>query len=132
MGDSLRGKLGCEQVGGEMDYPQIMKDITAQQGFLFGTCFVLSPPIANFVKARFDTIEELDEWLAPPRPQFPGFGKPKPDSAEGDDAPAPKPKMPAFGRFSNATVIVTGASNNNYWSAGGLRYGRSIKIDEWR
>ena len=46
--------------GSEMDYPQIMKDIAAQQGFLFGTCFVLSPPIAGFVKARFDTIEELD------------------------------------------------------------------------
>ena len=29
-------------------------------------------------------------------------------------------------------VIVTGASNNNYWSAGGFRAGRSIKIDEWR
>ena len=111
-----------------------MKDITAQQGFLFGTCFVLSPPIANFVKARFDTIDELEKWLTPPPPQFPGFAKPKP--AESGDAPAetpaPKPKMPAFGGFSNISTIVTGASNNNYWSAGGLRYSRSIKIDEWR
>ena len=56
----------------------------------------------------------------------------KPKPAAGGDAPAPKPKVPAFGGFSNATVIVTGASNNNYWSAGGLRYSRSIKIDEWR
>jgi hypothetical protein len=120
--------------GGEMDYPQIMKDITAQQGFLFGTCFVLSPPIAGFVKARFDTIEELEKWLTPPPPQFPGFAKPKP-SESGDapaETPAPKSKMPAFGGFSNISTIVTGASNNNYWSAGGLRYSRSIKIDEWR
>jgi hypothetical protein len=116
--------------GGEMDYPQIMKDITAQQGFLFGTCFVLSPPIANFVKARFDTIDELDKWLAPPPPSFPGIPKPKPKRAEEGDEPPPE--MPAFGGFSNATIIVTGASNNNYWSAGGLRYSRSIKIDEWR
>jgi len=119
--------------GGEMDYPQIMKDITAQQGFLFGSCFVLSPPIADFVKARFDTIEELEKWLAPAPPQFPGFTKPKP--ATESDAPAakkPMPKMPAFGGFSNTSIIVTGGSNNNYWSAGGLRYSRSIKIDYWR
>jgi hypothetical protein len=119
--------------GTEMDYPQIMKDIAAQQGFLFGSCFVLSPPIANFVKARFDTIEKLEEWLAPPPPQMPGFAKPKP--VAGGDAPAakqPAPKMPAFGGFSNISVIVTGASNNNYWSAGGLRYNRSIRIDDWR
>jgi hypothetical protein len=122
--------------GSEMDYPQIMKDITAQQGFLFGTCFVLSPPIANFVKARFDTIEELEQWLA----QSPDFGggfakmKPKP-SAEGDapaaKKPLPKAKMGGFGG-SNIPIIVTGGSNNNYWSAGGLRPGQSIKIDEWR
>jgi hypothetical protein len=116
--------------GTEMDYPQIMKDIAAQQGFLFGTCFVLSPPIAGFVKARFDTIDELEKWLAP-SPSG-GFPKMKPKPAEGGDAPSPKAKVPAFGGFSNITTIVTGASNNNYWSAGGLRYSRSIRIDEWR
>jgi hypothetical protein len=39
---------------------------------------------------------------------------------------APMPNMPRI------PIIVTGASNNNYWSAGGMRYSRSIKIDDWR
>ena len=122
--------------GSEMDYPQIMKDIAAQQGFLFGTCFVLSPPIADFVKARFDTIEELEQWLAP-TPNFGGgFAKMKPKPAAEGDAPAapktmPKAKMGGFGG-SNIPIIVAGGSNNNYWSAGGLRPGQSVKIDEWR
>jgi hypothetical protein len=29
-------------------------------------------------------------------------------------------------------LIVTGASNNNYWMAGGLRAGQAISIDKWR
>ena len=128
---------GANRWGAEMDYPQIMKDIAAQQGFLFGTCFVLSPPIANFVKQRFDTIEELEEFLAPTPAFGGGFAKmkPKPD-AEGD-APAakktmPKGKMPGgFGR-SSIPIIVTGGTNNNYWSAGGLRPSQSVQIDNWR
>ena len=130
---------GVNRWGTVMDYPQIMKDITAQQGSLFGTCFVLSPPIADFVKDRFDTMEELEQWLTPAPSFGGGFAKMKPKpAAEGDAAAAkpkmamPKGKMPAFGGFSNTSIIVTGGSNNNYWSAGGLRYGRSIKIDDWR
>ncbi len=30
------------------------------------------------------------------------------------------------------TVIVTGASNNNYFSIGGLVPGQSVQIDKWR
>lgn len=111
--------------GTEMDYPQIAKDIFASQG-MFTPTAVLSPPIANFIKERFDTIEEFVEWAVPP----PAFAKPKPKAAVDGEAPAPKaPPMPAFSR---ANIIVTGASNNNYWSAGGLQYSRSIRIDEWR
>jgi hypothetical protein len=125
--------------GSEMDYPQIMKDIAAQQGFLFGTCFVLSPPIASFVKQRFDTIEELEQWLAPaPSGGFGGFAKMKPKPAASGETsagaaktPMPKAKMAGFGG-SSIPIIVTGGSNNNYWSAGGLRPGQSVKIDEWR
>lgn len=122
--------------GSEMDYPQIMKDIAAQQGFLFGTCFVLSPTIADFVKARFDTIEELEQWLTP-APNFGGgFAKMNPKPAAKGDAPAAKKPMPKaqMGGFggSNIPIIVTGGSNNNYWSVGGLRPGQSVKIDEWR
>jgi hypothetical protein len=122
--------------GSEMDYPQIMKDIAAQQGFLFGTCFVLSPTIADFVKARFDTIEELEQWLTP-APNFGGgFAKMNPKPAAEGGAPAAKKPMPKaqMGGFggSNIPIIVTGGSNNNYWSVGGLRPGQSVKIDEWR
>jgi hypothetical protein len=118
--------------GGDMDYPQIMKDITAQQGFLFGTIFVLSPPIANFVKQKYNTIEELEKAIAP-APAF-GFGempKAKPSAKDDASTPKPAPKM-AMPMGPTIPVIVTGASNNNYWSAGGMRYSRSIKIDEWR
>lgn len=109
-----------------MDYPQIAKDIIAQQG-MFTATLVLSPPIANFIKQRFDTIEEFEKWAAP-APSAPMVApEPKSDSKEA----APAPRMPAFS-FPTSNVIVTGASNNNYWSAGGLSYSRSIKIDDWR
>lgn len=123
--------------GKEMNYPEIMKNITAQQGMLFGTCFILSPPIADFVKQDYKTIADLEKYIAPPAPAFGGFGPPK-AKPESGDAPAPRkpmPKMPAFGGFGNTEqipVIVTGGTNNNYWSAGGFRYSRSIKIDDWR
>jgi hypothetical protein len=119
--------------GAEMDYPQIMKNISEQQGFMFGTCYVLSPTIADFVKARFNTIDELEKWLAPSSPFGGGmFAKMKPKPAVGGSTAAPKAKMPAFGGMSNTSVIVTGGSNNNYWSVGGMRYSRSVQIDEWR
>ncbi len=103
--------------GDEMNYPQIIKDIyKTQDGSLFGTCVVLSPPIANFVRdAGFDTVEKFTEWVM--------------------EAQGPMPKRtsmyiaPPGGTF---TVIVTGASNNNYFSMGGLVPTRSIKIDDWR
>ena len=110
---------------GQMDYPQIAKDIIAQQG-MFTATLVLSPPIANFIKQRFDTIEAFEKWAAPPPSGM--FGPPPESDSEGD---APPPRRPAFS-FPTSNVIVTGASNNNYWSAGGLSYSRSIKIDDWR
>ncbi|MFC1838650.1 hypothetical protein ACFL1N_03640 [Thermodesulfobacteriota bacterium] len=123
--------------GKEMNYPEIMKNIAAQQGFLFGTVFVLSPPIADFVKQDYDTIADLQKYIAPaPSFAFGGFAKMKPKpGAKSAAAPSkkPMPKMPAFGgSMESIPIIVTGASNNNYWSAGGFRAGRSIKIDEWR
>jgi hypothetical protein len=120
--------------GTEMDYPQIAKDIFAQQG-MFTPTAVLSPPIANFIKARFDTIEEFVNWAVPAGPSFPGFAKTKPKpAAEGDESATGKtvPKTPPMFMFPKANIIVTGASNNNYWSVGGLSYSRSVKIDDWR
>jgi hypothetical protein len=126
--------------GKEMNYPQIIKDIVDQQGFLFGSCAILSPPIASFVKdAGFATIEDFEKWLTPASP-FPKMKMPDPDAKESAEAktavpdakaPAPKAKMPGMG-FSNISIIVTGGSNNNYYSIGGLRYMQSVQIDKWR
>ena len=117
--------------GKEMDYPNIMKQITKEQGFLFGTIFVLSPPIADFVKAKYNTIAELEDAIAPaPSFGFGGMPKMKPQPGGNAEAPAPKPAPKMMG--PRIPVIVTGGTNNNYWSAGGMRYSRSIKIDDWR
>ncbi len=123
---------GAGSWGSQMDYPQIIKNIFAQQG-MFTPTAILSPPIADFVKARFNTIEEFEEWAAP-TPSFGMFAKPKPAAKDGAPAveakmPMPKAEMPMFSRVN---TIVTGGSNNNYYSIGGLSYSRSIKIDEWR
>ena len=115
-----------------MNYPQIIKDIYAQQSpGLFGTTVVLSPPIANFVKdAGFDTVEKLTEWVTQSaNPPF--AAKPKPNAGPAPQAKA-KPKRGGFGMGGNFHVIVTGASNNNYWMVGGMMPGQSIEIDKWR
>jgi hypothetical protein len=99
---------------------------------LFGACAILSPPIANFVKnAGYKTVEDFEKFLAPAPPQFP-MPKMEPPAGAEAKAPAPKAKMPPMGGFSNSAIIVTGGTNNNYYSIGGLRYNRSIQIDRWR
>ncbi len=105
--------------GPDMNYPQIAKDIYEQQSpGLFGTVLILSPPIADFVRdAGYDTVEKFTDFVT--------------DASSA--APKPKGKFGGFGMGgSNFHVIVTGASNNNYWMAGGLVPGRSVNIDEWR
>jgi hypothetical protein len=109
--------------GPNMNYPEIIKEIyNTQDGHLFGTCAVLSPPIANFVKdAGFDTVEKFTEWVT---------GQPlgtKPASGRGGEINMGIRK--AGGVF---TVIVTGGSNNNYFSMGGMVPSRSVQIDKWR
>jgi hypothetical protein len=107
--------------GPNMNYPEIIKEIyNTQDGWLFGTCAVLSPPIANFVKdAGYDSVEKFSEWVT-------GL------------APGAKPAVRgnlnsgirnAGGVF---TVIVTGGSNNNYFSMGGMVPSLSVQIDKWR
>jgi len=102
--------------GNEMNYPQIIKDIyKTQDGSLFGTCAVLSPPIANFVKdAGYDTVEKFTKWVM---------------KAQGTAKRDGMYVAPPGGTF---TAIVTGASNNNYFSMGGFVPGRSVRIDPWR
>jgi hypothetical protein len=96
----------------EMNYPQIIKDIfNDQDASLFGAAAILSPPIANFVKdAGYDTVEKFTEWLMK----------------------VPEGQKPNFRNANQMNVIVTGGSNNNYYSIGGLAYFRSVPIDKWR
>ena len=120
--------------GKEMDYPKIIKDIFDQQGFLFGAAAVLSPPIANFVKnAGYATVQDFEKYLAPAPPQIPMAKMPPPEAkpeAGAQAKAAPKPKMPGMG--SSTAIIVTGGTNNNYYSVGGMRYSQSVQIDKWR
>jgi hypothetical protein len=120
--------------GKVMDYPKIIKDIFDQQGFLFGAAAILSPPIANFVKnAGYATVQDFEKYLAPAPPQVPVAKMPpaeaKPEAGAQAKA-APKPKMPGMG--SSMAIIVTGGTNNNYYSLGGMRYSQSVQIDKWR
>ena len=97
--------------GKEMNFPKIIKDIFITQApFLFGATAVLSPPIANFVKnAGYNTVDDFKKYLMEaPAGQQPWF---QPNAME---------------------VIVTGGSNNNYYSIGGLMYLQSVEIDKWR
>jgi len=105
--------------GSVMDYPKIIKDIFDQQGMLFGATAILSPPIANFVKeAGYNTVEDFEKFLSA------SAQSPKPGAqAKG---PAPKAMPP------NMSIIVSGGTNNNYYSIGGLRYLQSVQIDNWR
>jgi hypothetical protein len=108
--------------GPNMDYPQIIKEIyNTQDGSLFGTCAVLSPPIADFVRdAGYDTVEKFTEWVTGLKPgEKPAYGRGGINSGV---------RM-VGGTF---TVVVTGGSNNNYFSMGGMVPSQSIQIDKWR
>jgi hypothetical protein len=116
--------------GAEMNYPKIIKDIFAQQGMLFGACAILSPPIAKFVAgAGYDTIDKFNQFLSQPdTPTAAPGGTPG-----GARAGGPGGGRGGFGGMggSNA-IIVTGGTNNNYYSIGGLRYLQAVQIDRWR
>jgi hypothetical protein len=132
--------------GADMDYPQIIKDIYEQQNpGLFGTFVVLSPPIADFVRdAGFDTVAKLNEWITQP-PESAAGGPPagaaagaRGGGARGGGAAGRGGRggrgggFGGFGGGGGVTLIVTGATNNNYWMIGGLRPGQSVNIDDWR
>jgi len=107
--------------GREMDYPNIIKNIFDQQGALFGATAILSPPIANFVRdAGYNTVEDFEKFLSAPPPSA------KAPAGAQAKGPAPKAMAP------NMSIIVSGATNNNYYSIGGLRYLQSVQIDRWR
>jgi len=95
----------------EPDFPGDIKRILNDQDMLFGATAVLSPVVAHFVKeAGFDSVEKFTQWIMEP--------------AEG--------KWPNFRSAWDINIIITGGSNNNYWSYGGMRYSQSVLIDKWR
>ena len=87
-----------------MNYPQIIEDFFYDQDTsLFGATAILSPPIANFVKdAGHATVEGFAKWLMQP----------------------PEEQKPHFRDANQTNIVVTGRSNNNYCSIGGLAYTR--------
>ena len=109
--------------GPDMNYPAIIKEIYGtQDGWLFGTAAVLSPPIANYVRdGGFDTVEKFTEWVTGLKPGAKPAGGPGGNLNSGIRR--------SGGTF---TVIVTGGSNNNYFSMGGMVPGQSLQIDKWR
>jgi hypothetical protein len=95
----------------EPDFPGDIKRILNDQDMLFGATVVLSPVVAHFVKeADFDSVEKFTQWIMKPE--------------EG--------QWPNFRSARDINIIVTGGSNNNYWSYGGMRYFQSVLIDKWR
>ncbi len=95
----------------EPDFPGTIKKILNDQDLLFGATLVLSPVVADFVKeAGFDTVEKFTKWIMEP----------------------PEGQKPHFRSEDQINILVTGGSNNNYYSYGGMRYGRSVLIDDWR
>jgi hypothetical protein len=94
---------------------------------LFGAMAVLSPPVANYIKAEgFDTVEKLTDYIRPAAE--PPMGKPP-----AGKAPAGKQAggAPPFGGMP-ISIVVSGGANNNYWSYGGMAPRQSVLIDKWR
>jgi hypothetical protein len=118
----------------EMDFSGTLKKIVNDQDMLFGAMAVLSPPVANYIKEEgFETVEELIQFLrpagGPPFGKMPA-GKP-PAGKEPAGKPSAKGKMPFF-MGPQINIVVTGGSNNNYWSYGGMALRQSVLIDDWR
>ena len=113
------------------NYAQAIQSIYRQQDFMFGTFAVLSPPVANSIfEAGYNTIEKLTEFVSTPDPK----AKPIIQSASLG-ATAGNAKAKPQGKTASVTgfdLVVTGATNNNYWMIGGMRAGQSIPIDKWR
>ena len=116
--------------GSTPNYSKNIQDIYRMQNpGLFGTFAVLSPPIANFVRDEgFDTVEKLTEFVAQPDSSVK-----RGSMGSGFEATsAGKPKAGGTALGSDFSVVVTGATNNNYWMIGGMVPGQSVQIDTWR
>lgn len=94
----------------EMNFSQELKNIAHDQDQLFGILAVLSPAVANYMKSEgYDTVEKLTDFLYQSQDE----------------------STPHFRSKAQINVLVTGSSNNLYWDYGGMRYVKSVSIDEW-
>jgi hypothetical protein len=95
----------------DMNFAEELKNIFNDQDQLFGGVAVLSPAVANYVKQEgYDTVDKLTSWLYK-----------SPDDAK-----------PHFFSPAQINILVTGSSNNLYWDYGGMRYVKSVSVDQWR
>jgi len=106
------------------NFAQAIQNVYRQQDPMFGTFAVLSPPIAAFIyESGYKTAEQLTEFVMTPDPD----AKPLIRSASLGSGADPNPR--AGGAFS---VVVSGATNNNFYMMGGMVPGQSVQIDSWR
>jgi hypothetical protein len=95
----------------DMNFAEELKNIFNDQDQLFGGLAVLSPAVANYVKQEgYDTVDKLTSWLYK-----------SPDDAK-----------PHFFSPAQINILVTGSSNNLYWDYGGMRFVKSVSVDQWR
>jgi len=95
----------------DMNFAQELKNIADDQDQLFGIVAVLSPAVADYVKSEgYDSVEKLTDFLY----------------QSGDES------APHFRSKAQINVLVTGSSNNLYWSYGGMFLARSVSVDQWR
>ena len=103
------------------------------------TTFVTAPD-PNAAKPKMGTGFDGPEGGAPKAklegaPKAKGPGGPPPGGAPKlavGGPPGAKPKAGGMGMGGNFNVVVTGATNNNYWMIGGMMVGSSVQIDSWR
>jgi hypothetical protein len=95
----------------DMNFAEELKNIFNDQDQLFGGVAILSPAVANYIKQEgYDSVDKLTDWLFK-----------SPDEAKSH-----------FFSKAQINILVTGSSNNLYWDYGGMRYVRSVPVDQWR
>jgi len=113
------------------DYAKNIQDIHRMQNpGLYGTFVALGPAVAQLIyDAGYNTVEKLNEFVRIPDPN----AKPLiPSASLGASSSKPKTGGGTAAAGGNFNLVVTGATNNNYWMIGGMGVGQSIQIDKWR
>ena len=110
------------------DYAKNIQEIfRLQNPGLFGTFAVLGPAVAQIIHdSGYTTVEKLTQFVATPDPNA------RQTIEDGGRGGARKPTPAKASTGSDFNVVVTGATNNNYWMIGGMVPTTSVQIDKWR